>query len=59
MQIVTDSGFDLSAQQIRDFKINVLPLKITLSGVNYRSGVDIQPEEFYQLLEQTDDMPTT
>jgi DegV family protein with EDD domain len=27
--------------------------------VTYRSGVDIQPEEFYQLLEDTDDMPVT
>jgi len=59
MQIVTDSGFDLSKQQIGDFKIHSLPLKITLSGVSYRSGVDIQAEEFYQLLEKTNDMPTT
>lgn len=59
MQIVTDSGFDLSPQQIGGFKIHTLPLKITLSGVSYRSGIDIQPEEFYQLLENTDDMPTT
>lgn len=59
MQIVTDSGFDLSQQQIGDFKLHTLPLKITLSGISYRSGVDIQPEEFYQLLEKTEDMPTT
>jgi fatty acid-binding protein DegV len=59
MQIVTDSGFDLSQQQIGDFVIHALPLKLTLSGVSYRSGVDIQPEEFYQLLEKTDDMPMT
>lgn len=59
MQIVTDSGFDLSKQQIGDFVIHALPLKLTLSGVSYRSGVDIQPEEFYQLLEKTDDMPMT
>lgn len=59
MQIVTDSGFDLCQQQIGDFKIHALPLKITLSGISYRSGVDIQPEEFYQLLEKTEEMPTT
>lgn len=59
MQIVTDSGFDLSQQQIGDFKIYTLPLNITLSGISYRSGIDIQPEEFYQLLEKTEDMPTT
>jgi len=59
MQIVTDSGFDLSSAQIDNFKINKLPLKITLSGVSYRSGVDIQPEEFYAMLEKTNDMPIT
>lgn len=59
MQIVTDSGFDLSPEQQKDFYLYKLPLKLTLNGVTYRSGVDIQPEEFYQLLEETDDMPIT
>lgn len=59
MQIVTDSGFDLAKQQLGDFKLHTLPLKLTLSGVSYRSGVDIEPEEFYKLLEKTDDMPFT
>jgi len=59
MQIVTDSGYDISLAQLKDFKLNSLPLKITLSGVSYRSGVDIQPEEFYKLLENTSDMPIT
>ena len=59
MQIVTDSGYDLSPQQKGDFKLHALPLKLTLSGVTYRSGVDIQKEGFYNLLANTDDMPIT
>jgi len=59
MQIVTDSGFDLSPEQKKDFDLHTLPLKITLSGKTYLSGVDIQPEEFYALLEKTEDMPVT
>lgn len=59
MQIVTDSGYDLSPQQKERFTIHTLPLKITLSGTSYRSGIDIQPEEFYGLLEKTEDMPVT
>jgi hypothetical protein len=35
------------------------PFEITLSGYSYRSGIDIQPEEFYAMLEKTEDMPTT
>jgi len=59
MQIVTDSGFDLSIEQKDPLSIHTLPLKISLSGVNYQSGIDIQPEEFYNLLKNTEDMPTT
>jgi DegV family protein with EDD domain len=59
MQIVTDSGFDLSPAQQNEVNLNSLPLKITLSGVNYRSGIDIQSEDFYQLLSETKDMPIT
>lgn len=59
MRIVADSGYDLSPEQIGDQKIHTLPLKLTLSGVSYRSGVDIQPEEFYELLANTGDMPIT
>lgn len=59
MKIVTDSGYDLSPQQIDRSTIHTLPLKLTLSGVTYRSGIDIQPDEFYGLLENTADMPFT
>ncbi|MFW5714117.1 MAG: DegV family protein [Brevefilum sp.] len=59
MKIVTDSGFDLTPQQKMGFELNTLPLKLTLSGTTYRSGVDIQKAEFYQMLEETEDMPIT
>lgn len=59
MKIVTDSGFDLSAEQSLGVDLHTLPLKLTLSGKTYRSGVDIQKEEFYDLLENTEDMPFT
>jgi DegV family protein with EDD domain len=59
MQIVTDSGFDLSPEQQQGVNLHTLPLKLTLDGVTYRSGVDIQPEDFYRLLEDTDSLPIT
>ncbi len=59
MQIVTDSGFDLSLEQKQGVNLHTLPLKLTLDGVSYRSGVDIQSEDFYRLLEDTDGMPIT
>ena len=61
MQIVTDSGADiyLPPEQRDELDINVVPLVITLDGKSYREGVDIQPNEFYKLLAETESLPTT
>lgn len=61
MQIVTDSGTDLSLtkQDQQDLNIHVVPLSVSLDNVTYREGVDIEPADFYQLLANTESMPTT
>lgn len=59
MQIVSDRGVDLSAEQMKGLKIHFAPLIITLDGKSYRSGEDIQPKEFYELLAATESFPTT
>ncbi len=59
MQIVSDRGMDLAPEQIQDLAIHLVPLTLTLDGKSYRSGVDIEPDEFYQLLSQTENFPTT
>jgi DegV family protein with EDD domain len=61
MQIVTDSGVDLllPQEQLEELQIHVVPLVVTLEGKSFREGVDIQPEEFYRLLAETDSLPVT
>jgi DegV family protein with EDD domain len=59
MQIVTDSAADLSTAQLEELNIHTVPLSIQLDGKTYRSGVDLQPAEFYSLLSQTESFPTT
>jgi DegV family protein with EDD domain len=61
MQIVTDSGTDLSLskEEQADLNIHVVPLNVRLDEVTYREGLDIEPGDFYPLLEKTGDMPTT
>ncbi len=61
MQIVTDSGTDvsMSSEQLKELKVNVVPLNITLDGKTYRDGVDIKPEEFYPLLASSKGLPKT
>jgi DegV family protein with EDD domain len=59
MQIVTDSAADLSAAQLEELNVHTVPLSIQLDGKTYLSRVDLQPEEFYHLLSQTESFPTT
>jgi len=59
MQILTDSGMDLTPQQREGLALSIIPLLFTLDGRTYRSGEDIQPDEFYRLLASTDSFPTT
>ncbi len=59
MQIVTDSSADLSPEQEKGLEIHYVPLTFTLDGKSYRCGRDIQPEEFYKLLESTKSFPNT
>lgn len=59
MQIVTDSGADLTPSQLQELNIRQLPLKVTLGSKTYLAGVDLFPDAFYDLIESTDDMPIT
>jgi DegV family protein with EDD domain len=61
MKIVTDSGADLwlSKDEMNALGIHVVPLTVTLDGNSYQEDVDIQPEEFYKLLVETESLPTT
>jgi len=61
MQIVTDSGTDLSlsAQEAAEFNVHIVPLTVTLDGETYREGIDIEPKDFYDLLEESGNLPIT
>jgi len=61
MHIVTDSGTDvgLTQEEKTDLNIHVVPLTVTLEGKTYREGIDIDPEEFYDRLDASNEMPTT
>jgi DegV family protein with EDD domain len=59
MKIVTDSGADISFEECKSLGITMLPLKVDLDGVSYKSGIDIDPEEFYDLMDASPSMPIT
>ncbi len=59
MHIVTDSAADMTPEQLQGLTVHTVPISFTLDGKTYRSGVDIQPDAFYKLIESTKSFPTT
>jgi DegV family protein with EDD domain len=59
MQIVTDNAADLTSDQLQELGVHSIPLSVTLNEKTYLSGVDLQPAEFYTLLEGTENFPST
>jgi DegV family protein with EDD domain len=59
MQLVTDSAADLTPEQLAELEIHIVPLTVSLDGRTYSSGVDLEPTQFYAMLEQTESFPTT
>lgn len=59
MHIVTDSGSDITIEDAKKFNIHMLPLKIDLDGKSYKAGVDISPDEFFDLMDNATGMPVT
>lgn len=57
--VLTDSACDLTPEMAQEHHIDILNLKIALNGVGYTERVDFTPEEFAQMLRETDDLPTT
>jgi DegV family protein with EDD domain len=61
MHIVTDSGTDLnfSPKEAAEYNLHTVPLNVTLDGVTYQEGVNLQPAEFYKLLAASSSLPIT
>lgn len=59
IRIVTDSTADLSQELVERYQIEMVPLTVTINGTSYKDKVDITNETFYQLMQSSDELPTT
>ncbi len=57
--VVTDSQTCIPPAMAEDLGITVLPYNLVLDGKSYRDGVDITPQEFYELLPRLSHPATT
>lgn len=59
IRIVTDSAADLTVDLIEKHDVTIVPLTVSIDGKEYAEGVDLTPEEFYQKMEQSAELPKT
>lgn len=57
--ILTDSGIDFPEGTTAKLNIHVVPLTLSLGDKNFIDKVTISPQEFYQMLRETDQRPKT
>ncbi len=59
IKVSTDSTSDIPKNLVQQLDIAVLPLTIYAEGKEYKDGVDLTPDEFYEILEKSEELPTT
>ena len=57
VRIITDSGSDILPGEYAN--VDVLPLSIAFGETAYQDGVDLTHQRFYELLVESDELPTT
>jgi DegV family protein with EDD domain len=59
IHLVTDSTSDISPADAQALGVHVVPLIVRFGNEQFRDGVDIDPDAFYDKLQHTDVHPTT
>ena len=59
VQIVSDSGCDVTPELAAAHGITVIPLQVLINGETYRDGVDLTPDEFYAKMRGGKELPKT
>lgn len=57
--IVTDSTAYLTKEEEQKYHITVVPMPVIIDGHEYKEGVDITTEEFYEKLRNSNSFPST
>lgn len=59
IKIITDSTSDISQKEAKELNITVLPLHVIFADGEYADGIDLMPEEFYDKLVKSQNLPST
>ncbi|SHH80468.1 DegV family protein [Clostridium grantii] len=59
IKLMADSTCDLSDEILEKYDISLAPLSILIEGKTYKDRLDISPDEFYSIIDELDENPTT
>ena len=59
VKFIIDAGCDLTEQQANALGVTLIPMTIRFGSKEYRSGIDLSHEEFYEMLAKENELPTT
>jgi len=59
IKIMADSTCDLSNEVLEKYDISLAPLTINIDGKLYKDRIDINPDDFYGIMEELVEYPTT
>ncbi|MED3726609.1 DegV family protein [Priestia filamentosa] len=59
IQLITDSGADLSQQTLSQYNITSIPLRVHINGVDYEDSQSLYPEELYEHIRLGDEAKTS
>ncbi|HHQ48816.1 MAG TPA: DegV family EDD domain-containing protein [Acidobacteria bacterium] len=59
LHVVTDSTADILPVQARRLGITVVPLSVLFGSQVFKDGIDLQPDQFYKRLVESQRLPTT
>lgn len=59
IKIITDSASDIPFEREKELDIRVIPFYITIDNKTYKERADFSPEEFYKILDNCHQVPTT
>lgn len=57
--IFTDSSADIPKEEAEQLGIEIIPILVTSEGKTFREYFDITPEEYWKLLRESDEIPST
>lgn len=59
IRILVDSSADYTAEALKEANIEFVPIGVTIDGKDYLDGVDLEKDQFYELLTNSNDFPKT